>query len=153
MQIVSEIPEREASFSPASFHGLMLPNLVTCVCPVYLVDKWQSWCFVPPYGRANGGSVDAQANLKWSLKLEFWSWSKQWEILLVVISKSCLWWFDSYWEGLMLRTLVNDWIHVSSELVLEDGKMACTCLGDFCWEVGSNVKKWGNHCIERRTLL
>ena len=41
----------------------------------------------------------------------------------------------------MLRKLINDWIHVSSELVLEDGKMACTCLGDFCWEVAvSNAK-------------
>ena len=54
----------------------------------------------------------------------------------------------------MLRKLViNDWVHMSSELVLEDGKMACTCLGDFCREVGStNAKKWDNHCIERRIL-
>ena len=54
----------------------------------------------------------------------------------------------------MLRKLINDWTHVFSELVLEDVKMACTCLGDFCWEVaGSNAKKWGNHRIERRILL
>ena len=40
----------------------------------------------------------------------------------------------------MLRKLViNDWIHVSFELVLEHGKMACTCLGDICWEVPTTV--------------
>ena len=54
----------------------------------------------------------------------------------------------------MVRKLViNDLVHVSSKLVLEDGNMACTCLGDFCQEVGSNVKKWGNHRIKRRILL
>ena len=139
MQIVSAKSRstRGASYQPA-FMGCCL----TRVYPVYLVDKWQSWCFVPLYGWANGGSVDAQANLKWSLKLEFWSWSKQWEILLVVISKSCLWWFESYWEGLMLR-----------KLVIKYDKMACTCLGGFCQELSStNAKKWGNHCIERRIL-
>ena len=44
----------------------------------------------------------------------------------------------------MLRKLViNDWIHVPSGLVLEDGGgwcVACTCLGGFCWEVGSNAE-------------
>ena len=48
----------------------------------------------------------------------------------------------------MLRKLViNNWVHVSSELVLEDGKMSCTSLeGEgSCWEVGSNAGKWGDH--------
>ena len=40
------------------------------------------------------------------LWLYMWNWSKQWEILLVVIIKSCLWWFDSYWGGMKLRILV-----------------------------------------------
>ena len=33
-------------------------------------------------------------------------------------SKSCLWWFDSYWGGLRLRNLVtDDWVHVFHRLV------------------------------------
>ena len=52
-------------------------------------------------------------------------------------------------ERLMLRKLIiNDWVHVSSELVLEDrgedDKMACTCLGGFVGR-GSNAGKWGDH--------
>ena len=32
----------------------------------------------------------------------------------------------------MLRKLIiNDWVHVSSGLVLEDGKTVCTCSGGF----------------------
>ena len=51
----------------------------------------------------------------------------------------------------MLRKLViNDWVLVSSRLVLEDGgrmvKWQVPVCGNFCWEVGS---KWGDHRIER----
>ena len=63
--------------------------------------------------------------IKLDLKIKFWHtcrlfWlnpgacgedltSQQWEIFLVVISKSCLCWFDSYWRRLMLRKFVmND---------------------------------------------
>ena len=58
----------------------------------------------------------------------------------------------------MLRKLViNDWVHVSSGLVLEDGgrmvKWHVPVWGDFCREVGSNAKKWSEHCIERRISL
>ena len=58
----------------------------------------------------------------------------------------------------MLRKLViNDWVLVSSGLVLEDGgrmvKWQVSVCGDFCWEVGSNVKKWGDYSIERRISL
>ena len=48
-----------------------------------------------------------------------WSWSKQWKILLAVISKPCLWWFDSDWQRLKLRQLVsNNWVHVLLDLFL-----------------------------------
>ena len=54
--------------------------------------------------------------------LWIWSWSRQWGILLVVISKSCLWWFDSYWSGLKSEKWVaNDWVDVSPGLVLGIG--------------------------------
>ena len=52
-------------------------------------------------------------------------------------------------EGLMLRKLIiNDWVHVSSELVLEDRERMIK------WHVpvwrgfvgrGSNAEKWGDH--------
>ena len=51
-----------------------------------------------------GGSVEF-AVAGWSkVKIFFFdfikrSWGKQWEILLMVISKYCLWWFESYWRG------------------------------------------------------
>ena len=55
----------------------------------------------------------------------------------------------------MLRKLViNDWIHVTSGLVLGNGermvKWHVLVWEDFCREVGPNTKKWGDHCIERR---
>ena len=58
----------------------------------------------------------------------------------------------------MLRKLIiNDWVHVSSGIVLEDrGRMVkwhVPVSGDFCWEVGWNVEKWGDHRIERRISL
>ena len=58
----------------------------------------------------------------------------------------------------MLRKLViNDWVHVSSGLVLEDGrrivKSHVPVWEDFCWEVGSNTEKWGNHCIENERRI
>ena len=58
----------------------------------------------------------------------------------------------------MLKKLViNDWVLVSSGLVLEDGgrmvKWQVPVCGDFCWEVGSNAEKWGDHRIERRIPL
>ena len=47
----------------------------------------------------------------------------------------------------MLRKLVtNDWVHVSSGIVLEDrGRMVnwhVPVWRDFCWEEGSNAEKW-----------
>ena len=53
----------------------------------------------------------------------------------------------------MLRKLViNDWVHVSSGLVLEDGrrmvKSDVPVQGGFCWEVGSNAEKLDDHRIE-----
>ena len=60
----------------------------------------------------------------------------------------------------MLRKLViNNWVYVSSGFVLEDGrrivKSNVPVWGDFCWEVGLNVEKWGDHRIknERRISL
>ena len=47
----------------------------------------------------------------------------------------------------MLRKLViNDWVHVSSGIVLEDrGRMVnwhVPVWRDFCWEEGPNAEKW-----------
>ena len=58
-----------------------------------------------------------------------WSWNKQWEILFVVISKSCFWWFDWYWRGLKLRKVVTkDWVHVSpGPVVRERAVVEITC--------------------------
>ena len=58
----------------------------------------------------------------------------------------------------MLRKLViSDLVHVSSGLVLKDRwrmiKWYVPLWGDFCWEVGSNAEKWGDHRIERRISL
>ena len=59
-----------------------------------------------------------------------WSWNKQWEILLAVISKSCFWWFDWYWRWLKLRKLVTkDWVHVCPGVVVREWavvEIACT---------------------------
>ena len=68
-------------------------------------------------------NLKLQTDLKWFF-FDFLNRSlrKQWEILLVVISKCCLWWFDSYWGGLKLKKLVNnDWVHVTPGLVLGSG--------------------------------
>ena len=47
----------------------------------------------------------------------------------------------------MLSELIsNDWVHVSSGLVLEDKRR-------IRYWVGSNVEKWGDHRIERRISL
>ena len=52
-----------------------------------------------------------------------WSWGKEWEILLVVINKFRLWWFDLYREELKLRKLItNNWGHVSPGLVSGSGE-------------------------------
>ena len=56
----------------------------------------------------------------------------------------------------MLRKLViNNWVYVSSGFVLEDGrrmvKSNVPVWGDFCWEVGSNAEKCGDHAITSKT--
>ena len=58
----------------------------------------------------------------------------------------------------MLRKLViNSWVYVSSGFVLEDGrkmvKSDVPISGDFCWEVGSNEEKWGDHRIENERII
>ena len=58
----------------------------------------------------------------------------------------------------MLRKIViNDWVHVSSGIVLEDkGRMVnwhVPVWRDFCWEEGSNAEKWCDHHIKRRISL
>ena len=46
-------------------------------------------------------------------ELIIWGLSKQWEMLLVVLRKSCLWWFEWSLQRLKLRKLViKDWVHV-----------------------------------------
>lgn len=52
---------------------------------------------------------------------------KQWQILLVVIRKSCIWWFAWYWRGFKLRKLVTkDWIHVFPGLISgRDRNLVC----------------------------
>ena len=90
----------------------------------------------------------------WS-KVEFYdfmirSWSKQWEILLMVISKYCLWQLDSCWRGLKLRKLVTkDRVHMSPERASGEGGRvgdSWNCIF-FFWESllgGVNVGKWGD---------
>ena len=85
-----------------------------------------------------------------------WSWSKQRETLLAVISKSCLLPFDSYWWRLKLRKLVTkDWVHVSTRLVsagMVEGstvEVACTFLADCCWE----VQMWKNGLTIKRNIF
>ena len=58
----------------------------------------------------------------------------------------------------MLRDFfINDWVHVSSGLALENRwrmvKWHVLVWGEFCLELGSNAEKWGDHCIERRKPL
>ena len=125
----------------------------TSDCPVYLVDELVL-VSLPHYD--NDGSIEVQADQRWKIYgLIIWSWSKQWEILLAVISKSCFWWFwiaGSYRGGLKLRKLViNDWVYVFLELFWGMGggwwavEMACTYLGDFCWKVQIRKNGWGDH--------
>ena len=95
------------------------------------------------------GSVDVQADLRRKIHdFIIWSWSKQWEILIVVISKSCSWWSELE-EFLKLRNLViNDWFmcFLGWFRELAGGwraiQMTCTHLGDFCWKVQIQ-KIWG----------
>ena len=105
------------------------------------------------YPTANDGSVEVQADLRWkTYDFIIWSWSKQWKILLVVISKSCLWiWIvvTAYWGGLKLRKLViNDCVYVFLELFrgMAEGwcavEMACTYLEGFLLG-GWNTENWG----------
>ena len=58
----------------------------------------------------------------------------------------------------MLREFViNEWVHVSSELALENGrrmvKWHVLVWGEFCLELGSNAEKWSDHSIERGISL
>ena len=123
-----------------------------------------SWFSIPHYDWSNGGYVDVHADLMWkcydyNLKLEQAMRNQTY----VVISKSCLWWFHSYWGGLKLRKLViNNWVHVSPRLFSKDWggwwaiEIACTCLGDFFFDHWKNnffinnwkvlmTKKWGGN--------
>ena len=121
----------------------------TSDCPVYLVDELVL-VSLPHYD--NDGSIEVQADQRWkSYGLIIWSWSKQWEILLAVISKSCLWWFwiaGSCRGGLKLRKLViNDWVYVFPRVVLRDGgRMVGRWNGMYLFGgfflKGSNTEKW-----------
>ena len=42
---------------------------------------------------------------------------------------------------MLKKFVMNDWVHVSSGLVLEDGGRTLKWRGDFCWDVHSNAKK------------
>ena len=91
------------------------------ICFPCLPSRWVSLIFYTPL--CYDGSVDVQADLRRKLHdFIIWSWSKQWEILIVVISKSCSWWSELE-EFLKLRKLViNDWVHVLPRLVSRDGE-------------------------------
>ena len=87
-------------------------------------------------GCGGGWSSQSQADLSWKIyAFIIWSLSKQWGILLLVISNSCLQWLDSYWEGLKLRKLVtNDWVHVSNRLIWGSGeRMGAVMIAYIFW--------------------
>ena len=43
-----------------------------------------------------------------------------------MISESCLWCLDWYWEGLRLKKLVtNSWVHVYPDLISRGGGGGC----------------------------
>ena len=53
-----------------------------------------------------------------------WSSTKQWEILLVVISKSGLRWYSSHWGVLKLRkSVTNHWVYGSHGLASRSGEV------------------------------
>ena len=89
------------------------------------------------------------------LKVKFydvmiWSWSGEWEILIEIISKSCFWWFGSYWRWLKLWKLVTkDWVHISPGFVSGGGRVGgrwnCMYLSSRLFLGGSNAEKWGDH--------
>ena len=58
---------------------------------------------------------------------------------------------------MMMKLVINNWVYVSSGFVLEDGrrmvKSNVPVWGDFCWEVGSNAEKLGDHCIENERRI
>ena len=84
-----------------------------------------------------------------------WSSTKQWEILLVVISKSCLRWYNLYWEVLKLRkSVTNHWVHGSPGLVSrigrvwgEGGRRNCT------YKRGDTIEAWISFNEEHQSLL
>ena len=58
---------------------------------------------------------------------------------------------------MLSKSVINDWVHVSSGLVLEDGgrmvQWHVPVWENFCREVSSNAKTWDDHRIERRISL
>ena len=149
-----------ASRSPASFHSFHK-------CLPCLPSRWVSLGVLYPIMLMMVLLTFRLTNGKKMYDFIILSWSKQWVILLAVISKSYLWWFwiaatekGWNWENYLLTTgfmcflelrggggggggggegggMVGGWVV----------EMTCTCLGGFCLEV--QIRKNGV-TIERR---
>ena len=71
-----------------------------------------------------------------------WSSTKQWEILLAVISKSCLRWYNLYWEVLKLRkSVTNHWVHGSPGFVSRSGRV---WENPALWKSCGTLHVWGS---------
>ena len=92
-------------------------------------------------------SLDLLRNMKemesmlWEWGVRVWKmlwfiilgWSKQWEILLLMIKISCLRWFDWYWRGLKLSKLViKDWVHMFPRLLFQGVEWSGGLWSDVC---------------------
>ena len=140
MQVGSAKSRSARGASQPAFMGSCL-SLPPRVCYVYLVGELVLVFYTP-----RSGWTKVKTVWLYNLKLE----QAMRNLARMVISKSCLWWFDSYWGGLKLRKLVIIMYLLELFRLMEGGwwavEMICTCLGGFLF-VGrfSNAEKWSVH--------
>ena len=85
-----------------------------------------------------------------------WSWSNQSDILPVMVSKSCFWWFDSQWSELKPRKLLKTGLMCLLEL-FQGGKRGWRPLELHVLfkEIvlgGWNVEKWVDYLKRRNSF-